>query len=256
MMLGRVRGMVVPLAILTIAELALRARGGLSDTLAPPSAAIGAFFDIARDGSLWRATGQTLATMLAGLGIGAGGGLVVGLLLAGSRRAYASAFLAIEMLRPIPSIALLPLALMVFGFGYRMEIAVIAFATFWPALILTHGAIVQVEPRLLEVSRLLGLPAHDIARKILLPAAAPRLMTALRLAAGLALVVAVTSEIVGNPQGLGHELMISQETLRPARMLAFLAWIGFIGWAKNAALLELEQRLFKHRTDVDTAVAA
>jgi sulfonate transport system permease protein len=252
----RLRGLIVPMGLLALAEIALRTRAGLSDTLAPPSAAVTAFAEILTDGSLLLATLQTLTTMLSGLAVGAGLGLLGGIVLASSRLAYHGSFLTIEMLRPIPSIALLPLALMIFGFGYRMEIAVIAFATFWPALILTHSALAQVEPRLIEVARLMGLSKRDIATKILLPAAAPRLLTGLRLAAGLALVVAVTAEIVGNPQGLGHALMISQETLRPARMLAFLAWIGVLGWAKNAALLKLEQRLFAHRAEIDTRVAA
>ena len=67
-----------------------------------------------------------------------------------------AAFLTVEMLRPIPSVALLPLSLLIFGFGYRMEVAVIAFATFWPSLILTQSAVAQIEPRLIEVARLHG----------------------------------------------------------------------------------------------------
>src|SRR5690606_34498336 len=129
-------------------------------------------------------------------------------------------------------------------FGYRMEVAVIVFAVFWPALILTQSAVAQIEPRLVEVARLMGLGRLQTAWKIVLPAAAPRLMTGLRLAAGFALVVAVTAEIVCNPQGLGHDLMISQETLRPERMFAILVWVGLIGWGLNVALLRVERRLF------------
>src|SRR5262245_13259411 len=160
------------------------------------------------------------------------------------------------MLRPIPSVALLPLSLLVFGFGYRMEVAVIAFATFWPALILTQSAVAQIEPRLIEVSRLMGLTRLQMAWKIVLPAAAPRLMTGLRLAAGFALVVAVTAEIVSNPQGLGRDLMLAQETLRPDRMFAALVWVGLIGWGLNVTLLRLEHWLFAHRGEIDTRIAA
>ena len=183
-------------------------------------------------------------------------GLAAGIALGFSETLRRAAFLTIELLRPIPSVALLPLSLLIFGFGYRMEIAVIAFATFWPSLILTQNAVAQIEPRLIEVARLMGLSRLQTAWKIVLPAAAPRLMTALRLAAGLALVVAVTAEIVSNPQGLGHDLMIAQETLRPERMFAVLFWVGLIGWGKNAALLRLERWLFAHRGEVDTSVAA
>jgi NitT/TauT family transport system permease protein len=241
--------------LLLAAEIAFRAMVGASDSLAPPSRSLAALLDVLRDGSLMRNTAQTLGSLLAGLALGALGGLAAGIALGFSQVLRRSTFLTIEMLRPIPSVALLPLSLLIFGFGYRMEIAVIAFATFWPSLILTQSAVVQLEPRLIEVGRVLGLSRLQTVWKIVLPAAAPRLMTALRLAAGLALVVAVTAEIVSNPQGLGHDLMIAQETLRPERMFAVLFWVGLIGWGKNAALLRLERWLFAHRGEIDTSVA-
>jgi ABC-type nitrate/sulfonate/bicarbonate transport system permease component len=252
----RWRGLVAPVAILALAEAGFWLMVGKSDSLAPPSRALAALWSVIHDGDLAIRTAQTLGAMLAGLAIGALCGLAVGILLGSSEILRRFAFLTIEMLRPIPSVALLPLSLLIFGFGYRMEIAVIAFATFWPSLILTQSAVAQIEPRLIEVARLMGLSWLQTAWKIVLPAAAPRLMTALRLAAGLALVVAVTAEIVSNPQGLGHDLMIAQETLRPERMLAVLFWVGLLGWGKNAALLRLERWLFAHRGQTDTSIAA
>jgi ABC-type nitrate/sulfonate/bicarbonate transport system permease component len=151
------------------------------------------------------------------------------------------------MLRPIPSVALIPLSLLTFGYGFRMEYAVVAWATFWPFLILTQHALRQIDARLIEVSRLMGFGVFSRIFKIMLPAAAPRLFTALRLAVGLALVVAVTVEIAANPQGLGYGLMVSQETLRPDRMFALLIWLGVLGWGMNYFLVRLEARLFAHR---------
>jgi ABC-type nitrate/sulfonate/bicarbonate transport system permease component len=250
------RGGIIPVVLLALAEIGFRLRAGPSDSLAPPSRAIAALLSILGDGSLLFGSAQTLGSLLAGLALGSLAGLGAGIVLASSELLRRLSFLSIEMLRPIPSVALLPLSLLIFGFGYGMEIAVIAFATFWPSLILSHSAVGQIEPRLMEVARLLRLSRWQTAAKIILPAAAPRLMTALRLAAGLALVVAVTAEIVSNPQGLGHDLMIAQETLRPERMFAVLFWVGLIGWGKNAALLRLERWLFAHRGDVDTSIAA
>jgi NitT/TauT family transport system permease protein len=251
----RWRGIVVPAALLALAELAFRARSGPSDSLASPSRAIATLWTALTDASLLVGTAQTLGALLVGLALGGFAGLAAGIALGSSDLLRRLTFLTIEMLRPIPSVALLPLSLLIFGFGYRMEIAVIAFATFWPSLILTQSAVIQIEPRLIEVARMLRLSRLQTVLKIILPAAAPRLMTALRLAAGLALVVAVTAEIVSNPQGLGHDLMIAQETLRPERMFAVLFWVGLIGWGKNAALLRLERWLFAHRGEVDTSVA-
>jgi NitT/TauT family transport system permease protein len=252
----RWRGFVVPVVLLALAEAGFRASVGSSDSLAPPSHIAVALVAALGDGTLLLGTGRTLATMLMGLALGVGGGLIAGIALGFSETARRAAFLVVEMLRPIPSVALLPLSLLIFGFGYRMEVAVIAFATFWPALILTQSAVAQIEPRLIEVSRLMGLSRLAMAWKIVLPAAAPRLMTGLRLSAGFALVVAVTAEIVSNPQGLGHDLMIAQETLRPALMFGVLLWVGLLGWGLNVALLRLERRLFAHRGEIDTSVSA
>ncbi len=150
----------------------------------------------------------------------------------------------IESIRPIPSIAILPIALIALGFGYRLEITIVSFACMWPLLILTRAAVRGVEPRLMEVSRALRLtPAARVA-KIVIPAALPRIFVAFRLAAGIALIVAVTVEIAINPLGLGHAIMTAQQALRPELMLAYLVWLGVVGWGLNALLVLAQQRLF------------
>lgn len=249
------RPLAAPVIALALFEIWFRASGRVSDTLAPPSAWAAAFAASVADGSLAHATVETFGTMLTGLAIGVSLGLAGGILIGTMRSADDASSLTVEMLRPIPSVALLPLALMIFGFGFKMEVFVVAFATFWPFLILSQSAVRQVERGLIEVSRAIGLTRTGTAVKIILPAAAPRLMTAFRLAAGIALVVAITCEIAANPQGLGHALMLAQETLRPARMFAFLIWIGVLGLVINTGLLSLERWLFAHRGDYDTSVS-
>ncbi len=150
------------------------------------------------------------------------------------------------MIRPIPPIALLPIALLVFGFGYRMSIFIIAFACLWPVLLYARAAIQSIEPRLLEVARVLRLSPSAYILKILLPASLPRLFVASRIAASIALIVAVTTEIAINPQGLGFSLIEAQQSLRPARMFALLVWVGMLGWLLNAGFHWLEQRLVSH----------
>jgi len=99
----------------------------------------------------------------------------------------------------------------------------------------------QIEPRLLEVSRVLGLSARERAFKIVLPAIVPRLFVALRLGVAVALVVAVTVEIAANPNGMGYAMMIAQQSFDPALMLAWLGWIGVVGYAINVAMLALQR---------------
>ena len=98
-----------------------------------------------------------------------------------------------------------------------------------------------VEARLIEVSHALCLSADQRVRKIVIPASLPRIFVAFRLAAGIALIVAVTVEIAINPLGLGHAIMTAQQALRPDLMLAYLVWLGVVGVALNSGNSMLAQ---------------
>jgi ABC-type nitrate/sulfonate/bicarbonate transport system permease component len=196
------------------------------------------------DGSILGATRDTLASAFAGLAVGGAVGLALGIALGIFKPFDRLMEVTIESLRPVPSIALLPIALIALGFGYRMEIVIVAFACVWPILILSRAAVRSIEPRLIEVSRALKLSPGDRVRKIIIPAALPRIFLAFRLAAGIALIVAVTVEIAINPIGLGAGIMTAQQALRPDLMLAYLLWIGLIGYALNTGLMLAQKHLF------------
>ena len=239
------KGAALPVALLLAAEAALGGRS--TELLAPPSAALRALWALALDGSLWRLSLETLGSSFAGLALGGGAGLLLGGWFGLARRAAQAGGLTVELLRPLPAVALIPLAMLVFGLGWRMEIAVVAFSSLWPMLLLTQAAVAQVDPCLIDVGRLLRLSSADRFRLLVLPAALPRLAVALRLALGVALVVAVSVEVVANPQGLGFAMIDAQQSLQPDRMLALLGWTGALGWAANAVLLGVERRLSPER---------
>ena len=234
------RALAIPALLLAALEVYTRTVGAASDAIAPPSAAALALLKALASADLWQATGFTLACAALGLAIGAGAGLLLGVLLGLVPRAARMSFLSVEVMRPIPSVALIPLAMLVFGFGLRMEVSVVAFATFWPMLVLAQAAARQVEPRLLEVARALQLSPATCVAKIVLPAMVPRLFVALRLGVAIALVVAVTVEIAANPSGMGYAMMIAQQSLDPALMLAWLFWIGVLGYVINAGAQALQ----------------
>ena len=191
-----------------------------------------------------RATRDTLVTAGSGLLLG----LVIGLLLAIPLGLFRSADylmkVPIEAIRPVPMVALIPLSLLIFGFGYRMEIAVVTLAALWPIFLMTRSAIGAIEPQLLEVSQALGLGLFARVTKVVLPAVLPRIFVAFRIALGIALVVAVTVEITANPLGLGYAITVAQQSLQPDLMFALLLWIGLLGWSLNALLLRVEAQLF------------
>ena len=237
------KGLVLPALLIALAEIGAR-WAGASDVIAPPSQAALAFVEAIRDGSLIQATRDTLIAAFGGLALGAAIGLALGGALGLSRTLDRVLELPVEVLRPIPSVAVIPVALVALGFGYRLEIAIVAFACVWPMLIFTRAAVAGVEPRLLEVARALRLSPWATVVKIVAPAAAPRVFVAFRLAAGVALIVAVTVEIAVNPQGLGAALMTAGQALRPDLTIAFLVWVGIVGFALNQGLLFAQTRLF------------
>lgn len=237
------RTLALPAVLLVLAEIGARA-GGPSNTIAPPSEVLVALFGALADGSLLAATRDTLASAFAGLAIGAAIGLSLGVLFGSVSALDRLTELSVELVRPIPSVAVIPIALVALGFGYRLEIAIVAFACLWPLLVLSRSAVAGVEPRLIEVARVLRLGPFARIFKIIAPAALPRIFVAFRLAAGISLVVAVTVEIAVNPMGLGAGIMTAGQALRPDAMLAYLLWIGIIGFGLNAALTFAQNRLF------------
>ena len=237
------KGLAVPLLLLALLEFHARGAGAGSEALAPPSAAARALGLAALDGTLLQGTVFTLGSAAVGLAIALVTGVLLGIWLGLSPRAARWSFLTVEVLRPVPSVALIPLTMLVFGFGFRMEIAVVAFAVFWPILVLAQAAARQVDPRLLEVAHALGLSPGARLVKIVLPAMVARLFVALRLGVAIALVVAVTVEIAANPHGMGYAMMVAQQSLDPALMLAWLFWIAVVGYGVNALALWLERRV-------------
>lgn len=239
---ARLRGAVIPLGLVLLAQIACDAVQLDSDSLASPLEILRQGLAGLLDGSVLGATVQTLAAALAGLALGSVCGVAAGILLGLFRTLDKLATVSIEIIRPVPSAALIPVAMLLFGFGYRMEISLVAFSTLWPMLILTRAAVAGVEPRLLEVARALRLGTWARITKILIPAILPRVFVALRLSTGIALIVAVTVEIAANPMGLGYGMMLAQQSLRPGLMFALLFWIGLIGLLLNMLTLRLLRR--------------
>jgi sulfonate transport system permease protein len=98
----------------------------------------------------------------------------------------------------------------------------------------------QYRAALIEVAKVLGLNQAQTIWKVVLPSALPRIFVALRLAATVSLIVAVTVEVAVNPLGLGYGMQLAQQALRPEIMFAYLVWLILVGWTFNFVLLQLE----------------
>jgi ABC-type nitrate/sulfonate/bicarbonate transport system permease component len=239
-MAGRGKGLLVPILVLALWEMLSRAGVLPIETLSRPTDVFAAGIAALFDGSLFVSTFQTLQAAFVGLCISIMLGVPVGLLIGISPTARLTAAPSFEAMRPVPPVALIPLSLLIFGFGVSMEAAVVGFACVWPIMIATTAAVGTVEGRLEEIARALEMTTFAYAKKIVLPATLGRIAVGVRVAVGIALVVAVTVEIVVNPRGLGYGMIIAQQSLRSDLMYAQLIWIGFVGWFVNGLLMRLD----------------
>lgn len=185
---------------------------------------------------------HTLEVALLGFTLAAVLGVGVGLLLGLSDAAWRNSMASLEVVRAIPPVSLVPLALLLFGFSVRMELTVSVFVSAWPTTINTINGVRGVRPELLDVALMLRMSPATRLRKILLPASMPSIVIGLRLSLSLCLVLAVVAEMIGNPSGLGNGLVRSQQALQPEQMFAYVLTIGVLGVVLNGVFRYLSAR--------------
>jgi ABC-type nitrate/sulfonate/bicarbonate transport system permease component len=234
-------GLIFPTALLIAWEILVRAEVLSEDVFSRISRIVPAMLAGFADGSILLRTYETMGGALFGWAIAAAIGIPLGLVLGLVRPLERLTLVTIEALRPVPSAALIPIVLLIFGFSLQLDAAVSAFACLWPVLIVTTGAVRGIEPRLLEVGRALGYGALARIWHFALPAALPGIAVGLRVAFGIAIVVTVTVEIAANPRGLGYAMITAQQSLRAEVMYAYLFWIGIVGWVINVAMVRAER---------------
>jgi sulfonate transport system permease protein len=234
--MDRLASFAAPAACVLAWELAIQARAVHYQYLPAPSAIIRGACEVAMSGELAEATLETLESVMLGWTIAVTAGVSSGLLLGASPGLRRWSLASIEMLRPMPAIAFVPVALQLCGFSIETELAVIILPSLWPVLVNTMGGVTGVHARLADVGSTLRLSRLAIVCKVMLPAALPAILVGVRLSLTLALVLAVLAEMVGNPAGLGYAVVAQQQALRPDLMFAYVVVIGLLGLALNALL--------------------
>ena len=172
-----------------------------------------------------------------------GDGVLVGLLIGTSLRASKSTQWIIDFCRTIPTIALLPLVLLLFGPTFRMEITMIVLAAIWPLLIQSMYAARQVEPLLKWVVRVFRISTTDRLRYLWAPSVSLYVFTGLRLAATMALLMTISAEYIGGAPGLGLELSHMEQGLNRPEVFAYAITAGIIGLLINTIIIRVQRRL-------------
>jgi ABC-type nitrate/sulfonate/bicarbonate transport system permease component len=246
---GRRRGQDVGLPLVGVAVAVLIfeivPRIGLIDRrfLPPASEMFGALFDRVADGSIWQPVGQTLQGWALGLGTALLIALPLGILIGSVYLLFMSTRTIVEFLRPVPSVALIPLAVLVFGAGLESKWFLAAFAATWPILLQTLYGVRDVDPVGLETARSFGIKTPERMWRVVLPSALPYIVTGVRISSAVALILSVTAELVLGAPGLGQQINIARQSGAVAGMYALIIATGLIGWVLNIALSAAERRL-------------
>ncbi|MGB6504756.1 MAG: ABC transporter permease [Xanthobacteraceae bacterium] len=213
------------------------------DYLPPFSAIVVALFKEMKTATFWTALSDTLQAWAIGLVISIVAGVAIGIAIGSSRLLRRLTHSTIEFLRPIPSVALIPLAVLLFGSQIQSTLVLVVYASFWPVLIQVLYGVQDVDPVARETARSYGLGAWAQIRYVTWPTTLPYLMTGIRLAAAVALILAITSEIAIDTQGLGKEISDTESGGAVAIMYAYVIVTGIIGVIVNLGARALERRV-------------
>ncbi|MCF6467088.1 ABC transporter permease [Nonomuraea sp. MG754425] len=186
----------------------------------------------------------SLGRMALGFAGGALAGVLLGLAVGLSARAYDYLDGVLQFLRAIPPPALVTVFLVVFGFGLRMQLAFIVFSIVWPVLLNTADGARSVEPLHLETCQAFRLSRAERLLRVVLPSALPKMFAGLRLALSLSLIVMVFSELLpGTTNGIGFQLTDAYATFDLPAMWAGIVLLGVLGYLLNEVFLIVERRV-------------
>jgi ABC-type nitrate/sulfonate/bicarbonate transport system permease component len=236
----RVLPWVLPVLLLVLWEVA----GRNSESIYLPPAS-----DVARalkDDWLWDHTTRDLLPSLKRFGIGyvigSSLGILLGLLIGSSRRAAQYTGPTLEFLRALPAVAVLPIAILLFGLGDGMRISIIAFGVLFPVLVNTATGARSCRQERIDVAQMFGLNRFQVIRRVVLPSATPMISAGLRVALPIALIMMVVSELVGGRNGIGFYLTQAQSVFDVAGMFSALVILGLLGNLINWLYVRAETR--------------
>ncbi|GBQ60409.1 ABC transporter permease [Komagataeibacter swingsii] len=215
--------------------------------VASPVQVIMTGWGLLRDGTLGANLGVSLARAAAGLAIavvlGVGLALVSGL----SRLGEDIVDAPLQILRTLPALAMVPLFILWFGIGETPKIALVALGATFPVYLNLHKGIRSIDPRLLEMTRTLGLSRMQTIRDVILPGALPDLLVGLRFAVGMSWLMLVVAEQVNAESGIGHMMMEAQDFMRTDIIMVGLVIYGLLGLVSDQVVRLMERAFLSWR---------
>lgn len=216
---------------------------GPAGSVPSPARTFGELAVLARSGALWTAVGHTATTWLIGIAACAAVGIPCGLMIGASRLATDSTRLTVDFVRNIPSVALVPLGLLLWGPTRSMVLLLVVSGTIWPIVIQSIYAARQTEPQLRDVARVFQLGRRWWLTHIFLPGVTPFVMTGLRVAATICLLLTITGELFGGAPGVGTQIQNAQIGNDNPQMYAYVVTAALLGLLVNSLIWVAQRRL-------------
>jgi ABC-type nitrate/sulfonate/bicarbonate transport system permease component len=204
--------------------------------LPTPPIVLDAAIELARDSELFYHAGISLGRMFVSIAIASSLAIPLGLAMGLSPLFEKIVDPLIEVLRPISGIAWIPLALFIFGIGNALPVFIMTYAAFFPIVLGTVLGVRTVDRRLIDAARTMGVPQRTIVTRVVIPAALPSLLVALRVGVALSWTAVVAAELIGAPSGLGYAIEWYRELLMTPQVMSFIAMIGVIGYVCDAGV--------------------
>ena len=198
-------------------------------------------------GTLLASLGPTLWRIFMGFGLAALVAVPVGLLMGSIPFVYQLLEPITEFVRPIPSSAYIPVAILFLGIDNEMKIFVVFLACIFPILLNTYSGVRGIDPVLIDTGRTFGVSWLRTLWSIVLPASLPNILTGMRISLGISLIVAVVAEMIAGSSGIGYFILDMQRIFRVPEMFAGIFTLGVLGFAINYAFLKLENHLLRWR---------
>jgi NitT/TauT family transport system permease protein len=206
-----------------------------------------AWWEMARDGELWRHLQASLVRSAAGFGIAVSLAIPLGAAIAWYRPAREILTPPLEVFRNTAALALLPAFTLILGIGETSKIAIVTYACFFPILLSTITGVATVDPQLLRSAKVLGLSPVTTFRKVVFPAAVPTIFTGIRISGAAAILVLIAAELIGATAGLGFLINYTQFNFLIPQMYAAILTTSALGLAVNYGLVGLERRFSRWR---------
>jgi ABC-type nitrate/sulfonate/bicarbonate transport system permease component len=239
-----------------VLEIAPRA-GLVPAEYAPPTSRIAtALAKIVQHGEFWTALRDTVVTWAVGLGIAVAAGVVVGVVLGAVPLLWELTSTTVEFLRPIPSVALIPLVVVLYGSTVTSAVVLVVYAAFWQVLVQVLHGVADIDPVARDTARSYRLGQWTRIRYLVWPTALPYVVTGVRLAASVALILAITGELVVGSPGLGREIEVARQSGAVEIVYALVVVTGVLGVLANVATRAVERRVLSWHTAARAEVAA